>query len=233
MHTRTLATILATGIALAQGYALQDSGAQVPMAGEPPADTKVPVLLGVMSACPDALVCESVFNHVLQKVGDKVDLDLTFIGQPNASEPAFGVTCKHGAVECAGNVQELCAIKYAERATWWRFIQCQNFEGRYEVGKPETALKCARAVGIDWADSDIGRCAGPDGSGTGEEGVGLLLESVKNTTRLGIEKSCTILISGKQVCIRDETWKECEGGHAPEDFVRQINEEYERLNIRN
>lgn len=27
-------------------------------------------------------------------------------------------------------------------------------------------------------------------------------------------KSCTILINGRQVCIRDETWKECDvSGH--------------------
>ena len=107
--------------------------------------------------------------------------------RPNASEPDFGVTCKHGPVECAGNVQELCAIKYTDRSTWWRFVQCQNFEGRYGVGKPETALKCAKAVGIDWEDSEVGQCAGRDASGTAEEGVQLLLESVTNTTKLGIE----------------------------------------------
>lgn len=44
-------------------------------------DKKVPVTLGVMSRCPDALLCESVFDHVLKKVGDKVDLSLTFIGK--------------------------------------------------------------------------------------------------------------------------------------------------------
>ena len=42
---------------------------------------KVPVTLGVMSACPDAILCESVFEHVLQRVADKVDLTLTFIGR--------------------------------------------------------------------------------------------------------------------------------------------------------
>lgn len=33
-----------------------------------------------MSGCPDALLCESVFDHVLDRVSDKVDLSLTFIG---------------------------------------------------------------------------------------------------------------------------------------------------------
>ncbi|KIP07039.1 hypothetical protein PHLGIDRAFT_71740 [Phlebiopsis gigantea 11061_1 CR5-6] len=193
-------------------------------------DIKVPVVLGVMSACPDALLCESVFDRVLKRVGSKVDLSLTYIGQLNATEPDFGVNCKHGAVECAGNVQQLCAIKYLQTPAWWRFIQCQNFEGRYKVGLPETALKCAHAASLDWENSDVGQCAGADASGKGEEGIALLKESVQNTTKIGVEKSCTILISGRPVCIRDETWKQCDGGHAPEDFIRQINEEYARLN---
>lgn len=43
------------------------------------ADYKVPVELGVMSRCPDALLCENVFDHVLQSVPDKVDLTLRYI----------------------------------------------------------------------------------------------------------------------------------------------------------
>lgn len=76
MRIGALYVVLAACVALGQGYTLQ-----MPLTSEPPADTKVPVLLGVMSACPDALVCESVFNRVLQRVGDKIDLSLTFIGQ--------------------------------------------------------------------------------------------------------------------------------------------------------
>ena len=49
---------------------------------------KVPVILGVMSACPDALVCESVFDRVLKKVADKTDLALTYIAQ-SASPSSF------------------------------------------------------------------------------------------------------------------------------------------------
>ena len=45
------------------------------------ADTKVPVELGVMSRCPDALLCESVFNNVLHKVSDKVDLSLRYVAK--------------------------------------------------------------------------------------------------------------------------------------------------------
>ena len=44
-------------------------------------DVKVPVQLGVMSRCPDALLCESVFNDVLKEVADKVDLSLVYIAK--------------------------------------------------------------------------------------------------------------------------------------------------------
>ena len=44
-------------------------------------DVKVPVTLGVMSRCPDALICEATFDKVVPQVLDKVDLKLEFIGK--------------------------------------------------------------------------------------------------------------------------------------------------------
>lgn len=46
-------------------------------------DVKVPVQLGVMSKCPDALLCESVFDEVVRQHGvwDKVDLELVYIAK--------------------------------------------------------------------------------------------------------------------------------------------------------
>ncbi|KAG1755701.1 hypothetical protein EDB19DRAFT_1625282 [Suillus lakei] len=191
-------------------------------------NVKVPVVLGVMSRCPDAILCESVFNRVLQRAGEKVDISLLFIAKPNASEPLYGVTCMHGQEECAGNVQELCAAKYHPTSQWWSFVQCQNFQGRDDIGTPETALNCAKAAGIDWENGEAGQCAGKDGRGT--EGIQLLQQSANDSIAAGIQTSCTIIINGRQVCIRDGTWYNCEGGHLPADFIRQINEEYDRLN---
>lgn len=93
----------------------------------------------------------------------------------------------HGPEECAGNVQELCAVKYAPTTLeWWDFVQCQNSYGRYKVGTPEVAIGCAEQVGLKWVGGPIGDCAGNDGSGRGGEGVGLLRESVKYTESLGV-----------------------------------------------
>ena len=44
-------------------------------------DIKVPVQLGVMSRCPDALLCESVFESVVPNVTAKVDLSLTYVAE--------------------------------------------------------------------------------------------------------------------------------------------------------
>lgn len=54
---------------------------QVQEAGRTSELLKVPVTLGVMSRCPDALLCESVFDKVLAQVDDKVTMSLTFIGK--------------------------------------------------------------------------------------------------------------------------------------------------------
>lgn len=151
-------------------------------------------------------------------------------GRINSSERDYGVTCKHGPVECAGNVQQLCAARYEEFSRWWSFVHCQNYNARNGIGTPEIALKCAKAAKIDWENGGTGRCAGMDGHGKGLEGILLLQESVRTTSALGItyvsqykgrmleiltylmtaRRSCTILINGRQVCIHDETWKECE-----------------------
>lgn len=133
----------------------------------------------------------------------------------------------HGPYECSGNVQQLCVSQYLSSVDWWEFVQCQNAQGRYKLGTPESALECARSTNIDWLGSGAGNCAGLDGSGKAEEGVQLLRESVKLTNSLGIQsvfptsympfnllsvyrKSCTVVINGKKVCVRDGTWKECE-----------------------
>jgi len=45
------------------------------------ADIKVQVQLGVMSRCPDAMLCESRFDEVLDKVADKVQLSLIYVAR--------------------------------------------------------------------------------------------------------------------------------------------------------
>ncbi|KAF8914577.1 hypothetical protein CPB85DRAFT_1375382 [Mucidula mucida] len=175
-------------------------------------DVKVPVHLGVQSRCRDALLCENIFDAVLKKVVNKIDLSLVYVGELDESEPDFGVVCPHGPQECAGDVHQLCVAKYADFSQFWEFIH---------YWQARTALKCASSAKIDW-NAGAGECAGSDGHG--EEGR-------QDGTGHGIERSCTVLINGNVVCVRDGTWKECENGHTANDFIRQINNEYERINV--
>lgn len=67
------------------------------------------------------------------------------------------------------------------------------------------------------------------GYGTLTEGlwIGFATESRKHHSN-----SCTVLISGKVRCIRDSEWKQCDEGYETEDFIRTIDEEYEKLNAK-
>ncbi len=40
---------------------------------------RVPVTLGVMSRCPDALLCETLFDNVIPRVDEKIDLSLAYV----------------------------------------------------------------------------------------------------------------------------------------------------------
>jgi hypothetical protein len=75
MHSMIGALVLAPAVAFALAPPLT---VQEPSYGTQA--QKVPVVLGVMSRCPDALTCEAVFDRVLKQVGNKVDLSLSFIG---------------------------------------------------------------------------------------------------------------------------------------------------------
>lgn len=187
---------------------------------------KVPVTLGVMSQCPDALYCESVFDEVLKEVGDIVDLRLSFIGRINSTEPEHGVTCRHGPGECTGNIHELCvASLYNSYTQWWPFVICSNGHGRFAVGTEEVSKECAHGLGLSW--KKIKNCVDSDGKKGGEA---LLKKSVSQTRELGIERSCTVIINGHKRCVRDdEEWKECEDGYGVADFVRTIREAHDSL----
>lgn len=168
---------------------------------------RVPVTLGVMSRCPDALLCETLFDSVIPRVYEKINLSLAYIAtyvptldtlQPvwayrstifnslNVSDPDFGVTCMHGRDECAGNIQQLCVAKHTPMRTWWEFVMCQNYQGRHQIGRADVALKCARTHNIDWEEGEVGKCIGLDGSGRGRGGVHLLHDSIRFAESLGI-----------------------------------------------
>ncbi|ORY39203.1 hypothetical protein BCR35DRAFT_311490 [Leucosporidium creatinivorum] len=211
-------------------FALQPDALRLPTFDASASSTKVPVTLGVMSKCPDAQVCEILFDRVLDQVGSMVDISLTYIGSID-KEDKYGVHCMHGESECLGNIQQLCVAKYWQGpsgevnpwADWWNFVQCVNYGPTSRIGSEDLAKSCAKVVKHEW-NHQIEHCVSSD------EGAELLQESVKKAKAMSLVKSCTVVIGGKAVCIHDGTWKQCPEGHEVGDFTRQIKAEYKRLN---
>ncbi|KAG8968123.1 hypothetical protein FRC03_008683 [Tulasnella sp. 419] len=143
---------------------------------------RVPVTLGVMSRCADAHLCEKIFNDVIEEVGhDIIDLKLQFVAKLDESEAHYGVKCKHGPLECAGNVHELCVAQHSGGSKkWWPFVQCINNKTVESIGEILLAESCTGDVGLDWEKDGIKECI------EGDEGVDLLKENVEKTGTLGI-----------------------------------------------
>lgn len=114
-------------------------------------------------------------------------MDVLIKDRVDPTEREFGARCMHGPEECAGNVQQLCVAKYQPSLVWWDFVQCQNWAGRQDIGKPSLASKCAKTLGFDWEGSEVSYCAGQDGNGKSAEGAALLRESIELGHKLGIE----------------------------------------------
>ncbi|GAA5987923.1 hypothetical protein JCM11641_004583 [Rhodosporidiobolus odoratus] len=217
----------------------------------------VNVQLGVMSRCPDAQLCEAVFDRVLEtkvevplagregtkaqtSVGELVEMGMIYIGREN-STASYGADCMHGDLECRGNVQQLCAAKH-----WGGGVD----EVKAMVGGPKgkqgwdtwwNFVQCINygetsAIGTDQRARQCAAVVGKkwDDSLTtcvdSREGRHLLVDSVREAKKLEITKSCTVLIEGKQVCIHDGTWKSCPIGHEVADFAKAIKEEFLLLN---
>ncbi|CAE8699947.1 unnamed protein product [Polarella glacialis] len=165
----------------------------------------------VMSRCPDALTCENVFTPVLAKLSQLVDLRFTYIGNIKDGQ----VTCMHGAPECEGNRQRLCAAKASQGdvAKLIAFAQCQDspaalpFASSESKGKgkpaiPQNGQACATAAGLDAAS--LLACA------AGDEGSALLKASVERSISLNVTISCTLQLQGETLCVHNRVWESCD-----------------------
>ncbi|KAI8079965.1 uncharacterized protein BX664DRAFT_341912 [Halteromyces radiatus] len=187
---------------------------------EPP--SPVPVDLFVMSKCPDAVYCESVFSTVLKKVNVPVTFDVNYIAQYASSAP-FAHICKHGSSECLGNIQQLCFHKeYPDPKDWFSFNLCMNKNYQLIGLDDDLAKNCAQDLNKSYAP--VEHCS------HSATGVGLLTESAQKTKSLGVSSSCTVFIDNKLRCIHDGEWKNCTDGHEVDDFIQTIEDAYHKQN---
>ncbi|CAK0828579.1 unnamed protein product [Prorocentrum cordatum] len=108
--------------------------------------SKASVELAVMSMCPDAVVCEQAFAPVLKSMSDQVDLSLSYIGtRDERGAPA----CMHGAGECEGNVQQLCAHRAAKGnvSMLMDFVLCQGEDRGGAITRARTASRSRPTAG--------------------------------------------------------------------------------------
>ncbi|KAG5991307.1 hypothetical protein E4U54_003903 [Claviceps lovelessii] len=137
----------------------------------------VPLEAHIISKCPDTQdALRELILPVMQRVHDKVDFKLNYIGTPTADD---GVKCKHGPSECMGNIIELCARElYPDPKINLGFIMCLT---RDYQNIPNRALveDCALEHAIDI--KAINDCATKD---DGAHGMELLRTSVERTAHL-------------------------------------------------
>ncbi|TPX59616.1 hypothetical protein PhCBS80983_g02356 [Powellomyces hirtus] len=151
---------------------------------------RVPVELFVMSKCPDAVYCESIFAGVLAKVGPITALSTHYIATPDKHSPD-GATCKHGVSECIGNIQQLC-MRHEHPSSWFGYVACVNTDND-AIPSREQAVACAESLDASYPEKCV----------TGQRGATLLRKDAEYVQGKGVTASCTVQIAGKTVCVRD------------------------------
>ncbi|KAL6860173.1 hypothetical protein ACO1O0_004199 [Amphichorda felina] len=139
----------------------------------------VPLEAHIMSKCPDARdAMRELILPVMQRVSDKVDFRLTYIGKATADD---GVDCLHGPSECMGNIIELCARElYPDPKISLGFVMCLSKDYKHI---PERGLveDCALEHAIDF--DALNECVTRD---DGAHGIELLRTSVERTAKVRI-----------------------------------------------
>jgi hypothetical protein len=158
---------------------------------------------------------------VMQRVSDKVDFKLSYIGKPTAND---GVECMHGPSECMGNIIELCARElYPDPKINLGFIMCLTKDYKHI---PERALieDCALEHAIDF--QSLNECATRD---DGAHGMEMLRNSVARTADVGVTTSCTLRLNNEVYCVRDGgEWTDCPHGADVNDLIIAIEKLYGR-----
>ncbi|KAF4471544.1 gamma interferon inducible lysosomal thiol reductase (GILT) [Fusarium albosuccineum] len=134
----------------------------------------VPLEAHIISKCPDTRdALRELILPVMQRVHDKVNFTLSYIGRPTAND---GVDCMHGPSECMGNIIELCARElYPDPKINLGFIMCLTKD--YEHIPDRSLIEdCALEHAID--SQKLNDCAVKD---DGAYGLHLLRESIQRT----------------------------------------------------
>ncbi|APA13106.1 hypothetical protein sscle_10g078760 [Sclerotinia sclerotiorum 1980 UF-70] len=142
----------------------------------------VPLEAHIMSDCLKMMVLPA-----MQRVYDKVNFTLSFIGAPTDND---GVACKHGPQECMGNILELCAASlYPDPKIYLGFTMCLTRDYK-DIPERSLVEDCALEHGMDF--SKLNECTAEDDGGYG---MGMLRDSVRRSIEVCVEKQeCQVIL---------------------------------------
>jgi hypothetical protein len=178
-------------------------------------DNLVNVEFFVMSKCPDAIKCETLFLPSLLKLSSIINFTLSFI----ASESKLNeFKCMHGSNECIGNKQQLCIQNMYSQTIFLKYLLCQS---KQILMIPDNGEECAKESSkntINW--SDVQSCV------TSIKSNKLFHKSLERTRFASAKKSCTIHLNGQFWCMHDGYWSNCSEGHDRKSFIKAICSRY-------
>ncbi|MCP4600859.1 MAG: hypothetical protein GY847_10065 [Proteobacteria bacterium] len=189
--------VLILAIALAIGCGQKKKQGEVEEKAGAVSGAKVKLDFHIMSKCPFGVKVMQGISPVLDKMGDRVDLRVHYIGREKDGE----LTSMHGEQEVNGNILQLCAKEQGDNDAWLAFIKCHNEEWRKI---PEGWEDCAKTAKIDVAKMKA--CY------EGEDGKKLLRASYKISQEKRATGSPTIFLA-------DEPYR---GGRSEATFARAI-----------
>ncbi len=160
---------------------------------------KVSLDFHIMSKCPYGVKVINAVAPVMEKMGDRVDLKVHYIGRIKDGE----VTAMHGPTEVQGNVVQLCANELGDQKQWMSFLSCQ-FKGSEWRKIPEGWEKCATEAKLDVAKMKA--CY------EGEQGKKLITDSVEFSKAKKATGSPTIFLEGERY----------KGNRSEDAFARSI-----------
>ncbi|MCP4678038.1 MAG: hypothetical protein GY854_21495 [Deltaproteobacteria bacterium] len=158
---------------------------------------KVQLDFHIMSKCPFGVKVLQGIAPVLDKMGDRVDLNVHYIGRKKDGE----LTSMHGEPEVNGNILQLCANEVGGKDAWLSFLKCQNEDWRKI---PEGWEACAKTAKID--EAKMKTCY------KGDQGKKLLEASFNISLEKKATGSPTIFLAG-------ESYR---GGRSEQSFARAI-----------
>ena len=173
----------------------------------------------VMSRCPDAAFCESLFFPSLIQLSSIVNFTLSFIA---SKSPTNEFQCMHGQNECLGNRQQLCIQNMYSPTISLKYLLCQSSDITLIPDNGETCAKNASEGAINW--SDVQACVNSERSNE------LFDRALQRTQAAAAMKSCTIHMNGKFWCMHDRYWQNCSEGSDPTSFIRAICSRYSGRN---